>query len=126
MDYNERWKFIAERLAPLAGLEDENFPIYRGVLEALRELKPVRGEAARMLLDEGIDEDEVIAFLMQYAVQSEERARKTIAFIRKYRAYTYTYFVGEDLVREYIGDGPDRAERYFDILQNPTTPSSLR
>lgn len=126
MDDNERWAFIAERLAPIAALEEENFPVYRGVLAALRDLKPVRGEAARMLLDEGVEEDEVIAFLMKYGLQTEERARKTIDFIRKYRAYVYTYFVGEDLVRAHIGDGSDRAERYFAILQSPTTPSSLK
>ncbi len=126
MDDNERWAFIADRLAPIAALEEENFPIYRGVLAALRDLEPVRGEAARMLLDEGVEEEEVVAFLMKYSLQTEERARKTIDFIRKYRAYVYTYFVGEELVRDYIGGGPDRARRYFEILQTPTTPSRLK
>jgi hypothetical protein len=126
MGDNERWKFLEERLGPLAGIEKENFAVYRAVLEALRVLKPVRGEAARMLLEEGIDEEEIVAFLMEYGLESEGRARKTIEFIRAYRGYTYTYFVGEEIVLNYLGDGPDRPQRYFDLLQNPRTPSQLQ
>jgi hypothetical protein len=126
MDDNERWTFLEERLGPIAGVEKENFAVYRAVLEALRALKPVRGEAARMLLEDGADEEEVVAFLMEYGLESRGRARKTIEFIRAYRGYTYTYFVGEEIVLDYLGEGPDRAQRYFDLLQRPLTPSELK
>ena len=68
----------------------------------------------------------MIAFLAEYQLRTEDRARKWLDFARGYRSYVYTYTVGEDLVRAYIGDGPDRAERFFDILQRPVTPSELR
>ena len=111
--------------APAAGLEDRDLATYRAVLDALRPLRYVRGEAARMLFDEGLGEDEIVDFLVRYELVTEERARKTIEFLRAYRSYIFTYTVGEDLVDAYLGDDPDRAERFFDLLQRPLTPSDL-
>jgi len=122
---DEYWDLVASSLAPAAGLEDRDLGAYRAVLEALRPLRYVRGEAARMLFDQGVDDDEIVDFLMRFELVSEERARKTIEFIRAYRSYIFTYTVGEDLVNAYLGEGPDRTERFFDILQRPMTPSRL-
>ena len=79
-----------------------------------------------MLLADGRSDDEVSSFLVENALVSEARARKAIEFMKTYRAYEFTYLVGEDLVRAYVGEGPERAERYFDLLGRPATPSSLR
>jgi hypothetical protein len=122
---DELWNLVEGSLAPAAGLEGRDFETYRGVLEAMRPLRYVRGEAARMLLDDGVDEDEVVDFLMRYELVGEDRARKTIEFLRAYRSYIFTYSIGEDLVEAYLGDGPDRVERFFDILRRPMTPSGL-
>jgi len=122
---DEYWGLLASSLAPTAGLEDRDLDVYREVLDALRPLRYVRGEAARMLFDQGVDEDEIVDFLMRFELVSEERARKTIEFLRAYRSYIFTYTVGEDLVDAYLEDGPDRTERFFDILQRPMTPSRL-
>jgi hypothetical protein len=122
---DEYWELLASALAPAAGLEDRDLAAYRAVLEALRPLRYVRGEAARMLFDQGVDADEIVDFLMRFELVSEERARKTIEFLQAYRSYIFTYTVGEDLVDAYLGEGPDRTERFFDILQRPITPSHL-
>lgn len=122
---DEYWDLLETSVAPAAGLEGRDFATYRALLEALRPLRYVRGEAARMLLDQGADEDEVVDFLTRYELVNKDRARKTIEFIRAYRSYLFTYTVGEDLVEAYLGDGPDRIERFFDLLQRPMTPSSL-
>ena len=66
-----------------------------------------------------------MAFLVRYGLTAEDRARKSLDFIRTYRAYVFNYTAGEDLVLSYIGDGDDRAERYFDLLKRPVTPSEL-
>ena len=34
--------------------------------------------------------------------------------------------VGEDLVRRYLGQGPERRQRFFALLQRPATPSGLQ
>ena len=122
----ESWKVVQEELAPLAGVPGRDFELYARVLEALRPLRYVRGEAARMLLDDAKPDEEVAAFLVHHGLVSEERARKSIDFIRTYRSYVFNYTAGEDLVRSYIGDGPDRVKRYFDLLQRPATPSGLQ
>jgi hypothetical protein len=85
----------------------------------------VRGEAARLLLDDGRPAEEVAAFLVRHWLVSEDRARKSIEFIRTYRSYVFNYTVGEDLARRYVGAGSERTERFFALLQRPATPSGL-
>ena len=121
----EEWAFLEEVLAPEAGLEGRDFAKYRQVLEALRPLRYVRGEAARLLLDRDAPPEEVAAFMVQHALMTEGRARKAVDFSRTYRSYVFNYTAGEDLVREYIGAGDDRLARFFDLLQRPVTPAGL-
>ncbi len=121
----EMLEVLRSRLAPIAGLEKEDFARYAELVRALEPLKYVRGEAARMLLDEGKGDDEVAAFIERYGLETPERARKALDFARTYRAYVFNYTAGEDLVRAYIGEGADRAERFFGVLQRPATPSAL-
>ncbi len=122
----ERLAFVRDVLAPAAGLSGLDFEKADEVRKAMEPLRYVNGEAARMLLDEGKPESEVLAFLGRYGLEDVARARKSIAFAKTSRAYEYTYTAGEDLVKAYIGTGPDRTKRFFDILQRPVTPSMLR
>ncbi len=122
----ERVAFARDVLAPLAGLEGLDFETMEKARDAWRVLGHARGEAARMLLDEGEPEDEVVAFLMRHGLLEEPRARKAVEFMRAYGAYEFAYTVGEDLVRAHIGNGPDRVERFFALLDRPVTPSMLR
>jgi hypothetical protein len=122
----ERLAFERGVLAPIAGLTGLDFEKAEEVRKAMEQLRYVSGEAARMLLDEEKSETEVLAFLRRYGLEDEARARKSIAFAKTYRAYEYTYTAGEDLVKAYLGSGPDRTKRFFDILERPVTPSMLR
>jgi hypothetical protein len=79
-----------------------------------------------MLLDEGRPEAEVVAFLVRWGLMTEARAKQNVEFLKTYRSYVFNYSLGEDIVREWIGTGPDRAERFFDILSRPVVPSDLR
>jgi hypothetical protein len=119
--------FLRDVVAPLAGFTDPAaLDAYLDMGAALRRLEGVRPLAARMVLDEGRPEDEVRAFLMRYGVLSRERAQKAIDFARTYRSYVFTYELGEDLVEAYLGTGPDRAARFFGLLQRPVTPREIR
>jgi len=124
MTRDEQDAFLREVLAPVAGLSDRDFDLYRRVREASEALRGVRGEAARMLLLEARPEDEVVRFLVDTGLQTEERARRGVDFLRRYRAYVFTYTVGGDLVRAYIGDGPDRAQRFAALLRTPLLPEA--
>ncbi len=122
----ERLAFLGGTLAPLAGLVGLDLETYEKVRMAREPLRYARGEAARMLLDEGRPESEVVAFLIRYGIMEEARARKAVDFARTYRSYEFCYTAGEDLVRAYLGTGSDRTERFFDVLERPCTPTWLR
>jgi hypothetical protein len=118
--------FLRDTVAPLAGFTDrEALESYLAASEAMEDLRGVRPLAARMLLDEGRPEDEVRSFLMRYGLQDREHADRAIAFIREYRAYVFTYAVGTELIEHAVGTGPDRAGRFFAILQRAATPGEL-
>jgi hypothetical protein len=126
MDDAERVAFQENTLAPLAGLQGLDFDLAEKVRLARRPLDYVSGEAARLLLDEETNEDEVVAFIRRYELIDEARAKQSIEFIRGYRAYEFNYTEGEDLVKAYVGTGPDANARFYDLLQRPMTPSGLR
>lgn len=115
---------ILDRLASIAGVNPDDLRRWEASREAAKPLDCLMGEAARRFLDEGLSEDETVRFLVRYG-SSEKRARQNIAFIKQYRSYVLTYSVGEDLVAAYVGEGPDRAQRFFDLLQRPVVPSDL-
>ncbi len=123
---DERRRVLRDELAPAAGLSAGDVLAWDEVQEAMRPLRYARGIAARMLLDEGRPEDEVVVYLVRESLMNEDQARKALEFARAYRAYVYNYTLGEDLVRAWIGDGPDRTDRFFRLLESPATPSSLR
>lgn len=122
----EQLAFLETTLAPLAGLDGRDLETYQAVRNAMKPLRYVRGEAARLLFDGGKSDDEAARFIARYGLEDDDRARKSVEFIRGYRSYVFNYTVGEDLVRAYVGDGPGRTGRFFDLLQRPVTPSALR
>lgn len=120
----ERLECLARELAPLAGLAGEDAALYEAIRAAARPLRNVRTEAARRLLG-GASDNEIAGFIAHHGLESLDRARKNVAFIRAYRAYIFTYTVGEDALRAHIGCGPDRVTRFFDVLRRAITPAEL-
>ncbi len=116
---------LRDTLAPLAGIDPKEIERYQAVREAAKALRVVHGEAARMILEGGRSEEEAIRFVSRYGLETEERARKAIEFVRAYRSYVFNYTVGEDLVNAYLGSGPGRTEKFFELLKRPMTPSGL-
>jgi hypothetical protein len=122
---DERRRVLVDVLAPTAGVPKEAVLAYDRIREAMKPLRHVNGEAARLLLDEGKTEAEVVAFLVRWGLVTEDKARKSVQFAKTYRSYVFNYSLGEDIVRAYVGDGPDRRERFYDILSRPVVPSDL-
>jgi hypothetical protein len=104
-----RWQ--AEHLYPLAGLTGEPEREAR-IARARVALRAVSGNAALLLHHEGRSEDEALAYLMRYALRSEKEARQSLRFLANplWRAYTFTYHVGRDLLGRWIEAAP-AAER---------------
>jgi len=123
---DERRRVLTEVLGPAAGVSSASILAIDRIRDAMAPLKYVSGEAARMLLDEGKPEEDVAAFVSRWGLVTPEKARKSVAFAKTYRSYVFNYSLGEDVVREWIGTGPDRRERFYAILDRPVVPSDLR
>ena len=101
------------------------------VERAMLELVAVRQDAALLLHDRGVGEEEVLAYLGRWLLVGERRARQILRFIAHpvWRAYTTTYVEGRRLVGAWLdvaGVGESVTERYLRLLDEPWTPSSLR
>lgn len=123
---DERRRVLTEVLGPAAGVPADAILALDRVRDAMKPLKYVSGEATRRLLDEGLSEADAVAFVGQWALVTEDKAKKSIQFGRTYRSYVFNYSLGEDIVRRWIGNGADRADRFFDILSRPVVPSDLK
>jgi hypothetical protein len=123
---DERRRVLTEVLGKAAGVPQEAVLALDRIRDAIRPLTYVNGEAARMLLDEGQPDEAVAAFIARWGLVSEDRARKSVAFAKTFRSYVFNYSLGEDIVREWIGTGPDRRKRFYELLDRPVVPSDLR
>lgn len=123
---DERRRALTETLGPATGVSEEAILALDRIRDAIKPLKYVNGEAARMLLDEGRPAAEVAAFISKWGLVNEQRATKSVEFAKTYRSYVFNYSLGEDIVRDWIGTGPDRRKRFYEILDRPVVPSDLR
>lgn len=123
---DERRRVLANVLAPVGHVDPKAVLAWEDVRKAMEPLKYVRPEAARMLLDDGVPEDQVVAYVQKWGLVDEARAKKSMDFARTYRSYVFNYTLGEDIVRAYIGTGPDRVSKFYGILSRPVVPSDLR
>ena len=101
------------------------------VSSAAAALADVRQDAALMLHDEHRDVDDVVAFLQQWQLTSDTRARQSLRFLSSplWRAYTSTYVEGYRLLRGWLEARPAEVtltERFGRLLDEPLVPSVLR
>ncbi len=129
---DERLEFERKVLYPLAGLAPATAEKYDRVRRLLSQLRHAETEAARGFLDKKMTRDEALRWLEQYALESPERAAKSLAFWNAYRSYVINYTLGEDIVRAYVektagpGASPERKwQVFFELLTTPRTPSGL-
>jgi len=129
---NERLDFETKVLYPLAGLDPQHAGKFAKVQTLLAGLRYAENEAARGYLDGKITREQALRWMTRYALESRERAAKSVDFWDTYRSYVINYNLGEDIVRAYIektaGPGAplDRKwQVFYEILTTPRTPSKL-
>lgn len=93
-------------------------------------LRAVAGNAAMLRHEQGASEAEVIDYLMCWELTPKERAERRFRFLDDplWRPYIFTYFVGHDLMLDFIGQGPrdQQIDRFRYTLTEQITPSWLR
>jgi hypothetical protein len=89
-------------------------------------LNYVRQDAAIMLHDRGASADDAVAHLVKWGLVSEDRARKSLAFLTDplWRAYTSTYVEGYVLLGRWL-DAGEQGEQFRRLLDEPLTPAAV-
>ncbi|GAY13131.1 DUF885 domain-containing protein [Pseudonocardia sp. N23] len=100
----------------------------QAVETALRDLAPVRQDAALMLHDRGATLDDAVRHLRRWLLVDDARAHVLLRFVvdPRWRGYTTAYVEGEALVRAWLAAGPDPVARYRRLLDAPHVPAQLR
>lgn len=96
------------------------------IATASRALRAVVGNAALLLHEQGTNPEEIVQYIMRYSMATEREARQRLRFISTplWRAYTFTYSIGRDLLERWVRSG-DRQERFQTLLTEQTYPSLI-
>jgi hypothetical protein len=125
----ERIRFEAASLYPLAGLDPSTAPVYGALREALHDLSGANLTIAAMYLDGEIDRVRAFELTQRYQLISRERAERSLRFTEQYRSYVINYSAGKELISAFVHHaGQDEATHwaaYERILSEPMLPMDL-
>ena len=118
----EAW--LAEHIYPEAGMRSDHSDLTK-IHRAKDLLFGVSCNAA-WLLSKGRPDNEVLAYLVRYALVNEEAARRELASLQRpfSRGNIFTYFYGRRLLSPIL-QGPQRKARLYQLLTEQTAPSDL-
>jgi hypothetical protein len=129
----ERVRYEAKALFPIAGLDPGKAGHYYAVHELAHKLSYAGNEAARLYLNGEIDAAQAAEWLTRYALFEPARAAQRVRFFDTYRSYVINYNLGRDLVGRYVesrGGTADQADRrwkiFEDLLSSPRLASDLK
>jgi hypothetical protein len=112
--HEERIRFEATALYPLAGLDPSTAPVYGALREALHDLSGASLTIAAMYLDGEVDRVRALELMQHYQLISRERAERGLAFTEQYRSYVINYSAGKELISAYVHHaGQDEAAHWI-------------
>jgi hypothetical protein len=113
---------VAEHLRPLGLVYDAD--VVGAVRTASESLDAVRANAAWLLHADGVDPDQVVAYVERWALLPRERAEKAVQFLTSptWRSYISCYVEGLPLCRRYVAGDPARFET---LLTEQLVPADL-
>lgn len=127
---DERITYERDVLFPLAGLDPAEADRYYALQGLLARLNYSGNEAARDYLNGDIDRDQAVQWLVEYSLNSPERARQRTDFFDTYRSYVINYNLGKDMVRDYVerdtANQAARWEKFEQLLSSPMTAGDLQ
>ncbi|WP_276374621.1 hypothetical protein [Chryseolinea sp. H1M3-3] len=98
----EKVRFAREVLLPLASVDTTGIERYFTALELTEQLNYVMNEVTRGLLNGTMNEAQGIYWLKNFYLMDDDKAKKSMSFIRKNRSYVINYNYGKDLVKAYV------------------------
>ena len=126
----EKVGFAKEVLLPLAGVDTSGIALYFKALELTEQLNYVMNEVSRGLLNHTMNDDQALYWLKNFYLMDDEKAKKSMSFIRQNRSYVINYNYGKDLVKAYVErvggiNSAKRWEAFGWLLSNPVLASQL-
>jgi hypothetical protein len=84
------------------------------------------GNAAILYHTGRLNEEQIVDYVQSYALVNRERAEKSFSFIsdRLFRAYTFTYTSGYDLIAEASSD--NKTPIFLRLLTDGILPSEIK
>jgi hypothetical protein len=101
------------------------------IVQAQWTLRSVGANAALLMHQDGRPEADVVRYLMEYGLATEEEARHRLRFIADplWRPYIFTYHVGRDLLGRWLEEaeatGETRESRFVRLLEEQLTPGAI-
>jgi hypothetical protein len=126
----EKVRFAKEVLLPLAGVDTAGIERYFKALELTEQLNYVMNEVTRGLLNSTMSEAQARYWLQSFYLMDDDKAKKSMSFIRQNRSYVINYNYGKDLVKAYLeakaGTSIDKQWEAFGwLLSNPVLAADL-
>lgn len=126
----EKVRFASEVLLPLAGVDTSGIALYFKALDLTEQLNYVMNEVTRGLLNRTMTDARAVYWLKTFYLMDDDKAKKSMSFIRRNRSYVINYNYGKDLVKAYVEGqaGTDinkRWEAFEWLLSNPVLVSRL-
>ncbi len=121
----ELLEWVLQHLGPIAQI-DFDPELEKEILDAVKELFYVAGNAAYLFYVENMPEDQVVDYVAKYGLMKKEEAKKRISFIKDplWRPYVYNYTEGYKLVERYLGR-PFDLNKFKKLLTEQIVPSQL-
>lgn len=123
---DERTRFEAQVLYPLAGLDPAAAPAQAELLNLMRGLRRAEYTIAADYLAGRIDREAAIDLAQRYGLTARDRAEQRLAFIERYRSYVINYGLGRDMVQTWVeGQDDDPWKTTEQLLSSQTLPADL-
>jgi hypothetical protein len=120
----EAWELGIEILCPNS---EESIEILMERQRINQDLKGFSGNLAIHKYVENWSNEELLKYMMQFELWTEEESNERIKFISHplWRTFIFTYYVGEILIKSKYGDRPSQ-KGFTTLLTRPILPSDLK
>ncbi|MFZ0546191.1 MAG: hypothetical protein WAM60_12170 [Candidatus Promineifilaceae bacterium] len=128
--HNSSYEWVNEVILPAAGIDPEPVEQTIRLNKSGRLLRHVMGNAAILYHTGQLNKEQTVDYFQTYGLATKERAEKGFSFISDplFRAYTFTYTSGYDLIAEAAGEGKrqgDKTPIFLHLLKNGVLPSEI-